>query len=77
MAAWQEAHTRLPTKSAPKAQDMANKISGNRRSIEGYDIVAAESNVDAALKGGTPNHGGLEVTPGWLVSFRCQVASPH
>jgi len=31
MAAWQGAHALLPTKSAPKAQETANKATGNRR----------------------------------------------
>jgi hypothetical protein len=39
MAAWHGAQALLPTKSAPKAHDMANKTSGNRRNIDGYDIA--------------------------------------
>ena len=40
----------FPTKSAPKAQDMANKTNGNRRTIARYDIAAAYLTVEGISK---------------------------
>ena len=47
MAPWQGAQALLPTKSAPRATDMAIKIKGNSRSTSGYDIVAMRLAGDA------------------------------
>lgn len=56
MAGWQGAQALLPTKSAPRAPDMANKTRGNRHSIAHYHIVAEHCGCYVKSRSATLEH---------------------
>ena len=70
MVAWQGAQALLPTKSAPRAPDTANKTRGNRRSIIRYDIAAKGKKGLGSGRDLSVFRGGLEVIDHKELSWR-------